>query len=214
MDNSKFASYEKHLQESKQYWDQAASNFDDEPDHGLRDPSVYKAWIALLNPWFPPVPATVLDIGCGTGSLSVALAGLGYKVTGVDLSPAMINLAKAKTIMKGLGVEFHIMDAAFPGLAPGKFDTILCRHLLWALPEPDEVLQRWTGLLKRNGKLILVEGFWGAGGGLHFKDVVKMIPASFTSLTIENLSDYPDLWGRNVSDERYAIIADLRALSS
>ena len=126
----------------------------------------------------------------------------------------LISAAKAKAITDGLEVEFHVMDAAFPDLPSRQFDAMICRHLLWALPEPDEVLQRWTGLLKRNGKLILVEGFWGAGGGLHFKDVVKMIPASFTSLTIENLSDYPDLWGRNVSDERYAIIADLRALSS
>jgi 2-polyprenyl-3-methyl-5-hydroxy-6-metoxy-1,4-benzoquinol methylase len=60
------------------------------------------------------VPSTVLDIGCGTGSLTVLLASLGYKVTGVDLSPAMIVRAKAKTITKGFEVEFHIMDAALP----------------------------------------------------------------------------------------------------
>ncbi|MEJ2710870.1 MAG: class I SAM-dependent methyltransferase [Anaerolineales bacterium] len=68
----------------------------------------------MLKTWFPSVPSTVLDIGCGTGSLTVLLASLGYKVTGVDLSPVMIVRAKAKTITKGFEVEFHIMDAALP----------------------------------------------------------------------------------------------------
>lgn len=200
----------KRLQELRQYWDNAAADFDDEPDHGLRDPKVLEAWISLLKKWFPPVPSTVLDIGCGTGSLCVALASLGYEVTGVDLSPAMINFAKAKTITKGLGVKFHIMNAAFPGLAPRRFDTMICRHLLWTLPEPNKVLQRWTDLLKQNGKLILVEGFWGTGGGYHGNDVLKILPPSFASVIVENLSDNPELWGRNVTDERYAIIADLK----
>ena len=209
MGKSSFEKDEKRLQESRRYWDEAASNFDDEPDHGLRDPIVLEAWTSLLKTWLPPVPSTVLDIGCGTGSLSVLLASLGHKVTGVDLSPGMIVCAKAKTTTKGLGVEFHIMDAAYPGLAPRQFDSIICRHLLWTLPEPNQVLQRWTGLLKRNGKLILVEGFWGAGGGLHLNHVLKILPPSFTNVTVENLSNHPDLWGRHVSDERYAIIANL-----
>jgi 2-polyprenyl-3-methyl-5-hydroxy-6-metoxy-1,4-benzoquinol methylase len=164
------------LQESRQYWDNAASNFYNEPDHGLRNPIVFEAWMSLLKTWFPLVPSTVLDIGCGTGALSVVLDSLGYKVIGVDLAPAMINFAKGKTITKGLGVEFLVMDAAFPGLTPRQSDAIICRHLLWTLLEPKKVLQRWTGLLKQNGKLILVEGFWGSGGGLHLKDVLKILP--------------------------------------
>ena len=200
-----------HLQKTQQYWDHAASNFDDEPDHGLQDPIVYEAWRSLLKTWLPSTPSTVLDIGCGTGSLSVLLANLGYKVTGTDLSSAMINAAaakaKAKATPNGLGIEFHVMDAAFPSLAPRQFDAIICRHLLWSLPEPEKVLQRWTELLKQNGTLILVEGYWEAGGGLHLGDVLKMLPSSLTGVKSENLSDRSDLWGKNVADERYAIVA-------
>lgn len=57
------------------YWDRQAATFDEDPDHGLRDPLVREAWTSLLLPLLPPAPASVVDLGCGTGSLSVLLAG-------------------------------------------------------------------------------------------------------------------------------------------
>ena len=132
----------KRLQESQQYWDNSASTFDDEPDHGLRDPLIREAWTELLKTWLPHTSSTVLDVGCGTGSLSVVLAELGHKVTGIDLSPLMILQAQTKSAAHGFQIEFHVMDAAFPQLSSQQFDAIICRHLLWALPEPEQVLQR------------------------------------------------------------------------
>lgn len=200
--------HEKRLHETQQYWDDLASTFDNEPDHGLRDPIIRETWIAFLRTRLPQTNATVLDIGCGTGSLSVVLAGLGHKVTGIDLSPSMISLAQAKAATQGFQIEFHVMDAAFPQFSNQQFDTIICRHLLWALPEPVRVLQRWSKLLKRKGRLILIEGFWVTGAGLHAHEVIKMLPASFTNISNQNLSDNPNYWGCRVTDERYAIIAD------
>ena len=71
-------------------WDAAAPTFDDEPDHGLRDPGVRQAWADRLRSWLPARPGDVLDIGCGTGSLSLLASEQGHRVTGVDLSPAMV----------------------------------------------------------------------------------------------------------------------------
>ena len=199
------------MQESQQYWDDQASAFDLEPDHGLSDPVIRETWTALLKTWLPPTNAKILDIGCGTGSLSVVLAGLGHKVTGIDLSPSMISLARAKAASQKLEIEFHVMDAAFPQLPGQQFDVILCRHLLWALPEPTQVLQRWSELLKPQGRLILIEGFWMTGAGLHAQELNKMLPATLTNVSIHNLSDDPNLWGKHVTDERYAIIADQKS---
>jgi len=201
--------HEKRLQESRRYWDNLAASFDDEPDHGLRDPMVLEAWTQLLKAWLPSTTGTILDIGCGTGSLSVVLAGLGYTVTGIDVSPSMISLAQTKAAANGHQIKFQVMDAAFPQLSPQQFDVIICRHLLWALPEPKQVLQRWIECLKQKGRLFLIEGYWKTGAGLHANEITAMLPSSFTHITIRNLSDDPNFWGGNVTDERYAIIADL-----
>ena len=68
------------LHHTRQLWDEAAATFDNEPDHGLRDPLVRDTWLDQLRRWLPPPPAAILDIGCGTGSLSLLMAELGYQV--------------------------------------------------------------------------------------------------------------------------------------
>ena len=198
----------KRLQDSRQYWDNAASSFDDEPDHGLRDPLVLENWTTFLRTSLPNTKTTILDIGCGTGSLSVVLAGLGHTVTGIDLSPSMISLARTKAEALGYQIEFHVMDAASPLLPHEHFDAIVCRHLLWTLPEPGHVLQRWAELLKQKGRMILIEGYWGTGAGLHANQIIEILPGSFEEVSLQNLSDNSNFWGKDVSDERYAIIVD------
>ena len=120
----------KRLQESRQYWNNAAASFDKEPDHGLHDPQVLYAWTELLKSWLPSDKAAVLDVGCGTGSLSVILAGLGHAVSGIDISPSMIIQAEAKARTGGHSIDFQVMDASAPQFAPRSFDAIVCRHLL------------------------------------------------------------------------------------
>jgi 2-polyprenyl-3-methyl-5-hydroxy-6-metoxy-1,4-benzoquinol methylase len=199
---------EKRVQDARQYWNEAASSFDEEPDHGLHDPIILAAWTGFLRALLPDKKSTVLDIGCGTGSLSVVLAGLGHTVTGIDVSPSMISLAREKAETSGLLIDFQVMDAAAPQLSGEHFDAIVCRHLLWTLPEPRKALQNWAGLLKQRGRLILIEGHWGTGAGLHADEITEILPASFRSWTHRNLSDTSTFWGKPVRDERYAIIAD------
>jgi 2-polyprenyl-3-methyl-5-hydroxy-6-metoxy-1,4-benzoquinol methylase len=208
MSKNNSESNEKRLQEAQHYWDDLAATFDNEPDHGLRDASIRETWTEFLKTWLPPAAATILDIGCGTGSLSIVLAELGHKVTGIDLSPSMISHAQTKAGFHGFSIEFHVMDASFPELHDRQFDVILCRHLLWALPEPKQALQRWVTFLKPNGRLILIEGFWVTGAGWHAQEIIKMLPEIFINVSSQDLSDNPDFWGGSVSDERYAIIAD------
>jgi hypothetical protein len=70
------------------------------------------------------------------------------------------------------------------------------------------VLQRWAKFLKRNGRLILIEGHWGSGGGLHANEIIKLLPTCFEVTSLQNLAENPDFWGKKVSDERYALIAN------
>ena len=195
------------LQTARDEWDRAAPTFDEEADHGLRDPVVRAAWTERLHSWLPSGPLVILDIGCGTGSLSLVLAEQGHAVQGIDLSPAMIALAREKAATLSLTIPFEVMDAAFPRFAPQSFDVLLCRHLLWALPKPAAVLARWAELLKPDGQLILAEGFWHTGAGMHAAEISALLPPAFKDIRVENLSANRNLWGKAVTDERYAILA-------
>ncbi|MFD6288118.1 class I SAM-dependent methyltransferase [Streptomyces sp. NPDC060205] len=188
-------------------WDVAADTFDDEPDHGLRDPAVREAWAARLRGWLPRGPSDVLDLGCGTGSLSLLASEARHRVTGVDLSPRMVALARAK--LAGRDAAFLAGDAAAPPVGEQRFDAVLVRHVLWTLPEPGRVLRHWRGLLRPGGRLVLVEGVWGTVSpvGIPADRLTALLAPLAEDVRVERLSDDPRLWGREVGDERYAVIA-------
>ncbi|WP_328884981.1 class I SAM-dependent methyltransferase [Streptomyces sp. NBC_00316] len=207
-----------------QYWDAAAPRFDEEPDHGLRATETRDAWANLLNSWLPSRPVDVLDVGCGTGSLSRLTAEAGHRVTGVDLSPRMVEHARAKLTAAGLAGRFLVGDAASPPTGDQRFDVLLSRHLMWTLPDPHTALGDWLSRVRPGGTLVLVEGRWresgqsgtpyvaGAetlpwAGGIGADDLAATLRPLVTELRVEPLSGEAALWGRTVTDERYAVIA-------
>ncbi|TQJ87057.1 bifunctional 2-polyprenyl-6-hydroxyphenol methylase/3-demethylubiquinol 3-O-methyltransferase UbiG [Streptomyces sp. SLBN-31] len=190
-------------------WDTQAASFDDEPDHGLRDPDVRRAWARRLSAWLPARACDVLDLGCGTGSLSLLAAERGHRVTGVDGSAAMVALARAK--LAGRDAVFLLGDAAAPPVGEQRFDVVLVRHVLWALPDPGRALRHWRGLLRPGGRLVLVEGVWGTVGpvGIPADDLLALLAPLTGDVRLERLSQETALWGKEVEDERYAVVAVL-----
>ncbi|MCS6776438.1 MAG: methyltransferase domain-containing protein [Chloroherpetonaceae bacterium] len=75
----------------------------------------YASWVSyvqrLLTQW-ELRPNRVLDLACGTGTLSELLHRQGYRVTGVDLSPDMIAVARHKALQKRLPITYYVQDAA------------------------------------------------------------------------------------------------------
>ncbi|MPY48256.1 class I SAM-dependent methyltransferase [Streptomyces acidicola] len=188
-------------------WDTEAVTFDDEPDHGLRDPEVRQAWADRLAAWLPARPADVLDLGCGTGSLSLLAAERGHRVTGVDLSQAMVD--RARTKLAGRAAVFLVGDAATPPVGEERFDVVLVRHVLWTLPDPERALRGWSALLRPGGRLVLIEGVWGTVSpvGISAERLTGLLAPLAEDVRVERLSDDARLWGREVEDERYAVIA-------
>ncbi|MGH3387517.1 MAG: class I SAM-dependent methyltransferase [Actinomadura sp.] len=204
------------------FWDAVADSFDEHADHGLRDPNIRDAWADRLDSWLPGPPADVLDLGCGTGSLSLLMARHGHRVIGVDLSPNMVEHARRKLATAGLGARVLVGDAADPPSPGHEVDVVLARHLLWTLPDPVAALHRWIALARPGGRLVLIEGRWNTPtgddtyvegsrslpwtGGVTARNLAGALQPLTTDLRIEPLTN-PDLWGRTINDERYAIIA-------
>lgn len=191
----------------ERYWDSQASRFDEEPDHGLRDPDVRACWRDLLLSALPPAPARVADLGCGTGTIAVLLAGEGYDVHGVDLSGAMVAAARTKAAKAGVTARLQQGDAAVPPWEPSSFDVVFARHVLWTLPDPEAAVGRWARLLRPDGKLVLVEGLWYTGGGLSAARCRELVAAHRGDVVVRPLDD-PRLWGRTVTDERYLLVSE------
>jgi len=194
------------LEETRAAWDAEAAAFDEEPDHGLGDAATREAWWDLLLAHLPPAPARIADLGCGTGSLSVLLAEAGYDLTGLDLSPQMLAAARTKADRAGVPLRLVPGDAAEPDLEPGAYDAVLCRHVLWALPAPSAALARWVDLLRRGGRLVLVEGSWHTGAGLSARRTEELVREHRAQVEVLHLTD-PVLWGGATGDERYLVVS-------
>jgi SAM-dependent methyltransferase len=183
-------------------WDREAKTFDEAADHGLADPDCREAWRSLLLEHLPAAPATVADLGCGTGTLALLLAEEGYAVTGVDFSPEMVRLAREKA---GHVATFHEADAAAPPLDAAAYDVVLSRHVLWAMDSPAAALDRWIALLRRGGRLVLVEGSWSTGAGLTAEETIGLVDAAGYRPQLRRLPD-PVFWGREITDDRYLVV--------
>ena len=96
----------------------------------------------------------VLDVGCGTGQYSVALARHGFEVTGIDVSPGMLRRARRKAVE---GTTFLQRDLAEGlGFADASFDWALCVHVLQVVPDPAGFLADVRRVLTDEGRFVVV----------------------------------------------------------
>jgi SAM-dependent methyltransferase len=87
----------------------------------------YRGWVEYLQrilEHYKYEPKTVLDLCCGTGTVSLILAKMGYQVSGIDISAGMIEYARSKAAGQGLYVDFYVQDAAELRLGK-RFDLVV-----------------------------------------------------------------------------------------
>lgn len=105
--------------------------------------------------------AKVLDVGCGGGLLSEAIAREGAVVTALDLAPELIEVAKLHLLesrqhQPGLRVDYRLQTVeALAEEMPAAFDAITCMEMLEHVPEPQSVIAACARLLKPGGQLFL-----------------------------------------------------------
>jgi ubiquinone/menaquinone biosynthesis C-methylase UbiE len=141
------------------HWGKRAAHFDEDFGHSIRTPEERAAWdrvfvLALGG----REKLDALDIGCGTGFLSLELAARGHKVTGIDFAPEMLALAKDKAAKADAAIRFEHADAENLPFAPHSFDLVITRHVLWTLPHPEAAISEWIRVLRPGGRLAVIDG--------------------------------------------------------
>lgn len=84
----------------------------------------YDEWVNFIKPLLKK-DDTILDLACGTGTLAISLANLGYKVFGLDLSDEAINVAKEKAKINHVDIDFKVLDMS-DFKYENQFDVITC----------------------------------------------------------------------------------------
>lgn len=98
--------------------------------------------------------ARVLDVGCGGGILSEALAAAGADVIAIDLAPRVLDVARLHLLESELEVDYRQISAeALAGEMPAAFDAITCMEMLEHVPDPGSIIAACARLLKPDGRL-------------------------------------------------------------
>ena len=128
---------------------------------------------------------TGLDIGCGGGILTEALARKSALMTGIDLAPSAIQVAKLHLLESNLesNLDIHyeqISAEDFLETNKNKFDFITCMEMLEHVPDPEKIIQTISNLLKPNGLVFIstlnrnLRSFCEAIIGAEY--ILKLIP--------------------------------------
>ena len=123
----------------------------------------------------------LLDVGCGAGILSEALAHRGAKVSGIDMGSEIIDVAKLHLHESGLDIDYQLSTAeSLASQNKAGFDVICCMEMLEHVPDPASVIKACADLCKPGGDLFFstinrnVKSYLMAIVGAEY--VLKLIP--------------------------------------
>ncbi len=174
----------------REYWNLDAAGYDGSPSHSMSDPVEAAAWRTTMEQLLPPSPARVLDVGAGTGALSLLAAELGHEVTALDLSPAMLARVSEKAQARGL--DIRTVNAAATDPPAGPFDAVIERHVVWTLPDPATALAAWRRVAADGGRLVLFEGVWNpSGAAARVREVLRRIDDAVHRRKPDHHAPYP-----------------------
>ncbi len=153
------------LQDSiNHYWTDRAPGYDAYQQRPERRDLDLAAWSRVWTDALPPAPADVLDVGTGSGHVAFLLAGLGHRVTGIDLADGMLAIAQERAAGTAGAPRFLAGDAVAPDFAPASYDAVVGRYVMWTLRDPDAAAASWVRLLRPGGVVAMVDSTWFTDG--------------------------------------------------
>lgn len=97
----------------------------------------------------------VLDVGCGGGLLAEGMARRGARVTGIDLSPGALEVAKLHALEAGVAVEYREVTAEeIAETNHDAFNLVTCLEMLEHVPDPGQVIQAIARLVRPGGDVV------------------------------------------------------------
>lgn len=154
------------IRENRDYWTQRASGYSKVNRKELAT-NQRGLWLAVLNerieerfPGRSPHSIRVLEVGTGPGFFAILLAGAGYRVTAIDLTPSMLAEARGNAGTLADAIVFMEMDAQALDFDDQSFDVVVSRNVTWNLPEPQKAYLEWTRVLKSGGLLLNFDANW------------------------------------------------------
>jgi ubiquinone/menaquinone biosynthesis C-methylase UbiE len=143
--------------EIREYWTGRAAGFDLSPGHRIASAAEHDAWSGLLRRHMGHDGGRVLELAFGTGEVTGVLLGLGCDVTGLDLTDAMLDLARAKHRGRAK-LRLFLGDAEDTREPDAHYDAVVSRHLVWTLVDPARAFRDWFRVLRPGGRVVIADG--------------------------------------------------------
>lgn len=138
-----------------EFWDKHADKYAQRP---IKNVDAYERTLERTRAYLSKTDR-VLEIGCGTGGTAMKLAGDAEHITGSDISPAMVGIARGRAEDLGKeNVTFTCGDACDLDFKNGTFDAVMAFNLLHLLPNTEGTITRVHALLKPGGYFISKTG--------------------------------------------------------
>lgn len=148
--------------EIREFWSERAATFDESVGHEIFSEAERAGWHQLIRKHLGDGKGrAALDLASGTGVISHLMNDMGFVVTGLDWSEAMLAQARAKAKKRKAEIRFIMRDAENTAEPRESYDVITNRHLVWTLVDAPAAFREWFELLKPGGKLLIVDGNMG-----------------------------------------------------
>jgi ubiquinone/menaquinone biosynthesis C-methylase UbiE len=137
--------------------------------------------------------ARVLDIACGTGNVTIPLARRGVMVTGLDMTPRLLEEARARATSEGLHIRFDEGVAEMLPYPDASFDVVVSMFGIMFSPLPETVASEMARVLRTGGRLALANWTQSGLGGKMGSIVGRYLPTP----PPDTIS--PFLWGEEAT---------------
>ena len=114
-------------------------------------PDAYPDYAPQFFNLLPPPSGCVLELGCGEGRVCRDLTARGYRVTGIDVAPTMVRLARESDPAG----EYHVADAAALPFADGEFGIVVAYNSLMDADDLEGVVREAARVLERGGRFAI-----------------------------------------------------------